>query len=106
MQSPTKKNIYEGIGLAVLAAVIWSGNFIIARGVIRQIPPVSLNFYRWLLASIIISPCAIRQFKNEWPVVKSSLHYLFWVALTGIALFNTFVYIGAHYTTAINLALI
>jgi len=30
----------------------------------------------------------------------------FWAALTGVTLFNTFVYIGAHYTTAINLALI
>ena len=31
---------------------------------------------------------------------------MFWVSLTGVALFNTFVYIGAHYTSAINLALI
>jgi drug/metabolite transporter (DMT)-like permease len=31
---------------------------------------------------------------------------LFWVSLTGISLFNTFVYIAGHYTTAINLALI
>ena len=31
---------------------------------------------------------------------------MFWVALTGITLFNTFLYVAAHYTTAINLALI
>lgn len=42
----------------------------------------------------------------EWKIVKRSWHYLFWASLTGITLFNTFVYIGAHYTTAINLALI
>jgi drug/metabolite transporter (DMT)-like permease len=34
------------------------------------------------------------------------LPYMFWVALTGISLFNTFLYVAAHYTTAINLALI
>ena len=100
------KNIYLGIGLAVLATLIWSGNFIIARALNNKIPPFSLNFYRWLIASVIIFPFAVKQFKAEWKVVKQSWHYLFWVSLTGVALFNTFVYIGAHYTSAINLALI
>lgn len=102
----TTKNIYAAIALAVTATIIWSGNFIVARGVNKMIPPVSLNFYRWLTASIIILPFALKKFRQEWPEVKQHLHYLFWVALTGISLFNTFVYVGAHYTSAINLALI
>jgi drug/metabolite transporter (DMT)-like permease len=106
MQSKGKNNILIGVSLAVLATLIWSGNFIVARGVYKQIPPVSLAFYRWLTASVIISPFAYKYFKNEWPVVKKSWQYFFWISLTGIALFNTFVYIGGHYTSAINLALI
>lgn len=100
------KNIYTGMGLAMLAAFIWSGNFIIAKVVNKQIPPISLNFYRWLVASLIILPFAIKQFNAQWQLVRQSWHYLFWISLTGVALFNTFVYIGAHYTSAINLALI
>lgn len=103
---PSGKNTYIGISLAVLAVFIWSGNFIVARAVYQEIPPISLAFYRWLLATVIIFPFAFRQFKSEWKSVKQSWHYLFWVSLTGVALFNTFVYIGAHYTSAINLALI
>lgn len=95
-----------GILLALLAVIIWSGNFIVAKAINQQIPPIALNFYRWLVAAIIIAPFAINKFKAEWPVVKTSLHYLFWISLTGVSLFNTFVYIGAHYTSAINLALI
>ena len=106
MNKLASKNIYTGIGLAVLATFIWSGNFIVARAVNQEIPPISLNFYRWLTASVIIFPFAIKQFRAEWKVVKQSWHYLFWISLTGVALFNTFVYIGAHYTSAINLALI
>lgn len=102
----TQKNIYTGIALAVAATIIWSGNFIIARGVNREIPPVALNFYRWLLASLIIAPFAYKKLKTEWAVINRSWHYLFWTALTGISLFNAFVYVGAHYTSAINLALI
>jgi drug/metabolite transporter (DMT)-like permease len=104
--SPSNKNIYTGIGLATLASLIWSGNFIVARGVYKEIPPVSLNFYRWLLASIIVFPFAIKTFKDEWPAIKNSWHYLFWVSLLGISLFNSFVYIAGRYTSAINLALI
>ncbi|WP_276503889.1 DMT family transporter [Terrimonas pollutisoli] len=106
MHTTPAKNVYIGIGLALLAVIIWSGNFIAARGVIKQIPPVSLAFYRWLTAAIIIIPFVIKRLKTEWKIVKRSGGHLFWAALTGIALFNTFVYIGAHYSTAINLALI
>ena len=106
MNHPPLKNIYTGISLAALAALIWSGNFIVARGVYKEIPPISLAFYRWLFASIILFPFAYKQFKNDWKIIKQSWHYLFWVSLTGIALFNTFVYVGGHYTSAINLALI
>lgn len=105
-QQTSPRNIYIGIGLAVLAAFIWSGNFVVARAVKNEIPPISLSFYRWLVASVIIFPFAFKKFKKEWPVVKQSWHYLFWASLSGIALFNTFVYVGAHYTSAINLALI
>ena len=100
------KNIYIGIGLAVLAALIWSGNFIVAKALNNKIPPFSLNFYRWLIASLIMLPFAIKQFKSQWKLVKQSWHYLFWASLSGIVLFNSFVYIGAHFTSAINLALI
>lgn len=101
-----KKDYYTGIALAVLATLIWSGNFVISRGVSQQIPPVSLAFYRWTLATLLIAPLAYHQFKKEKEVIRSHWKYLFWVALTGITLFNTFVYVAGHYTSAINMALI
>ena len=98
--------MYIGISLAMLAALIWSGNFVIAKALNNKIPPFSLSFYRWLTASLIIFPFAIKQFRSQWKLVRQSWPYLFWASLSGIALFNSFVYIGAHYTSAINLALI
>lgn len=101
-----KKDIYTGIGLAVIATIIWSGNFIISRGVNQQIGPVSLAFYRWLTATIIITPFAWKQYQTERTTILENWKYLGWTALTGIAIFNTFVYVAGHYTTAINMALI
>lgn len=100
------RKMYKGVGLTLLAVLIWSGNFIVARGVFRQIPPVSLAFYRWCLATILIFPFVLTSVRADWAVIKRSGLYLFGASLTGIAFFNTFVYIGAHYTTAINLSLI
>jgi drug/metabolite transporter (DMT)-like permease len=102
----SNRNSITGIGLALLAVFIWSGNFIVARDMKGQIPPISLAFYRWLTASIIIFPFVFKKFKLEWKALKRSWHYFFWVSLAGVALFNTFAYIGGQYTTAINLALI
>jgi drug/metabolite transporter (DMT)-like permease len=102
----SKRNTFTGIVLAVLATLIWSGNFIVARGIYKEIPPISLAFYRWVIASLIIFPFAYKQFKKEKKNVLQNGKYFFSAALTGVTLFNTFVYIGAHYTTAINLALI
>lgn len=102
----TKKDYYTGIALAVLATIIWSGNFVISRGINQQIPPVSLAFYRWALATILIAPIALKKFKEERTIVFQNWKYLFWVSLSGIALFNTFVYVAGHYTSAINMALI
>lgn len=71
-----------------------------------HIPPVSLAFYRWFSAALIIAPFAFKNFIKEWKVIKLHLRYLLLISFTGIALFNTFIYYGGHYTTAINLALI
>ncbi len=101
-----KKNTYTGIAFAVITIIIWSGNFIIARGVYKQIPPVSLAFYRWSLASVIIFFLGYKNFIAEKHFVFKNLRYFFWVALLGITLFNTFIYVAGHTTSAINLALI
>jgi drug/metabolite transporter (DMT)-like permease len=102
----TKKRIYIGIGLATLATLIWSGNFIVSRAVFRQIPPISLSFFRWLTASLLIAPFALQRFAADFKNFKKNFIYLFFTALTGITLFNSFVYIAGHYSTAINMALI
>jgi drug/metabolite transporter (DMT)-like permease len=104
--STQQKNIIPGIGLAVLAALIWSGNFVIARGVYKQIPPISLAFFRWTAASIIIIPLSIKYTKAQYKYALHSWKLILSAAITGISLFNTFIYVGAHYTSAINLALI
>ena len=102
----SKKDFYTGIGLAVLTTLIWSGNYVVARGIYKQLPPVSLAFYRWGLASICLIPFAWKKTVLEKQILLHSKRYFFWTAITGVTIFNTFIYIAGHYTSAINLALI
>ncbi len=101
-----QSHLVTGILLAVVAAFVWSGNFIVARAVIKDIPPVALAFFRWLTAVIVILPFAWKHILPAWVVVKQHKSYFFWVSFTGISLFNTLVYVAGHTSTAINLALI
>ncbi len=101
-----KKDQIIGICLAVLSTMIWAGNYVISKGVSQLVGPISLAFFRWSLASLIIIPIAWSSFQKEKQFIKANLRYLFWVALLGITLFNTCIYISGHYTSAINMALI
>ena len=89
-----------------MATIIWSGNFILARGLIDTIPPVSLAYWRWLVAVIALSPFAIKPLISDWPVIKENLLYICITSILGVSLFNTLIYIASHSTTAINLSLI
>lgn len=106
MQNQGSVKPLTGVLLALVTVVIWSANYVIARGVIHRINPVSLAFFRWAMAAVILAPFMWRQCMQERKKITAALPYFVIVALFGISLFNTFIYIGGHYTSAINLALI
>lgn len=95
-----------GYLFALCATALWSGNFIIARGLSDQIPPVTLAFCRWLTAVVVFIPFAVPSLIREWQPVKRHAVYLAVTALLGISIFNTLIYIAGHTTSAMNLALI
>ncbi|MCP2729963.1 DMT family transporter [Limnofasciculus baicalensis] len=95
-----------GYLLAVVATIIWAGNFIIARSFNEDILPVGLAFWRWTIAVITLTPFALRVTVEDWKLVKKHLPYLAVSALSGVTVFNTLIYIAGHTTQAMNLSLI
>ncbi len=106
MMIQKKNDFAAGIALAVSATVLWSGNYIVARGLHQQITPVSLAFVRWLTATLVLFPIALPQVKAQWPLLKKHTGYLAITALLGVTLFNTFIYVAGQYSNAMNLAII
>jgi drug/metabolite transporter (DMT)-like permease len=100
------RQIILGYLCAISATAIWSGNFIIARGLNESIPPISLAFWRWTVAVIVFLPFALKPLIAELDTLRKNIPYLSITSLLGITIFNTLIYIAGHTTTAINLSLI
>jgi drug/metabolite transporter (DMT)-like permease len=105
-EATDRNRLLQGVGFAILATVLWSGNYIVARALHKSVPPVSIAFFRWTVATIILFPIAYRKVKAEWHQLKVHFGYLSITAMAGVTLFNTLIYLGGRYTSATNLALI
>lgn len=92
--------------LLVVATLIWGGNFVIGRAIASSLPPITLSFLRWCTAFVIFLPFAWPFLRKEWGLLKKQWPIVLFMAVTGIAGFNTLLYIALHYTTSINASLV
>jgi len=92
--------------LLALTAVFWAGHWIVARAVHLEVTPVSLAFWRWVTAIVVLVPLTGRQLARDWPVVRSNWKFIALFSLTGNALYNMVGYYGIRETTATNALLI
>lgn len=86
--------------------LLWAGNVIVARAVRNDIAPISLAAGRWLIALSILLPFAWRAMRRDWPHYRTHARLIFATAITGMAAFNTLIYIGLHHTTSTNALLL
>lgn len=91
--------------LLLVPPLCWGGNAVVARGVVDVVPPVSLAFWRWVVAFIILIPLAAGHVKRDWRLAVRSWEWMLILSFLGIACFNALLYTAAHTTTAINISL-
>ena len=92
--------------LLALATLFWAGNFNLGRAISDEVPPIGLSFWRWTVAFIILLPFAYGPMKQQWPALKQHIGLTLVLSLSGVAAFNSLVYLAVQTTTAINVALI
>ncbi len=91
---------------ALIAPLLWAGNFAIGRVLHQALPPLTLNCLRWLTALIILLPLfgrsawhARSELARKWKAVGL-------LALTGVVGFNSVLYYGLRQTTALSASMI
>jgi len=85
---------------------MWSGNWILGRALRDSFDPVALNFWRWLVALLVLAPFALRGALAKRATIRRHALLLAFLALTGVVAFQSMVYHGLESTTAINAVLI
>jgi drug/metabolite transporter (DMT)-like permease len=89
-----------------LAALFWSGNFVVGRAVNGHVPPVALAFWRWAAALAILLVVARRPLAAQWRNLARAWPIVVPLGILGVGNFNTLVYLGLTETTATNALLL
>ena len=89
--------------LLVLTTIFWSGNFIVGKAAtIYNIPPFSLNFFRWLFAGIILLPFTFKEIFLKKNYIKENIGLFIILGITSITVFNSIVYYSLYFTQVIT----
>lgn len=92
--------------LLALANLFWAGNWVTGRALRDSFDPVTLNFLRWLVAVLVLAPFAAPELLAKRAAIRRHAGLLVLLAFTGVALFQSLVYLGLRTTTAINALLL
>jgi len=91
--------------LLTIPPLLWAGNAVVGRLVHDLIPPITLNFFRWVLAFAILLPLA------GWVLRPSSGLWAHWrrfalLGLLGVGCYNAFQYLALQTSTPLNVTLV
>ena len=104
--TPLNRAALLAFALAVLAMVMWSGNWVVVRAARTDIPPLGLNFWRWVLATLVLLPFAGAAAWRDWPAARRHWRVMLGLGATGAAVFHSMINIGLRTTEAINALLL
>lgn len=92
--------------MLVLCSFFWSGNFIVGKyASLFEVPPLTLNFLRWLIIWIILVPFTYKDILKNFKNIKKYFYILIPISITGVSIFNSVVYYALNFTQVINGAL-
>ena len=100
------KGVFWAILLPLIAVLIWSLNIAVTRYVAEYISPVSISFYRWLIAFLILTPWILPKVWQQRELIRPHLKQLAVLSAFGLVLYQGLSYTAANYTTATNMGII
>ncbi len=87
----------------ILATLFWSGNFIVGKAAsLFEIPPFTLNFYRWTFAWLILAPFTLKEIIKKKDYILQNIQLILILGITSITIFNSIVYYSLNFTQVIS----
>ena len=89
--------------LLVLTTFFWSGNFIVGKAAsLFEIPPFTLNFYRWVFAWLILAPFTLPEIIRKKNYILENIGLVIILGITSVTIFNSIVYYSLNFTQVIS----
>jgi drug/metabolite transporter (DMT)-like permease len=92
--------------LLALANLFWAGNWVAGRALRDAFDPITLNFWRWLIAALVLAPFALPQLMEQRHTIRRHAGLFALLSLTGVVVFHCLIYLGLRTTTAVNAVLL
>nr|WP_281260572.1 DMT family transporter [Alkalicoccus saliphilus] len=89
----------------LLVVMFYAGNILTGKA-INDLPPFTIAFFRLLLAFLILLPLAWGSFWKARTLFWEWRRPFFWMTLSGVTFFNTFIYGSLQFTSASNVAIL
>jgi len=87
----------------ILTTLFWSGNFIVGKAAsFFEIPPFTLNFYRWTFAWLILAPFTLKEIIEKKNIILENIGLIIILGITSITIFNSIVYYSLNFTQVIS----
>ena len=90
----------------MIAVLIWSLNITVTRYVAEFISPISISFYRWLIAFVLMSPFVLLSVWKYRTEIRQHAWQFAVLGACGMVFYQGLAYSAAHYTTATNMGII
>jgi len=105
-KSPARRGLWDRpILLLATTSLIWAGHSVVGKLAVGEIPPMTLTFLRWAVASVPICFAARHVMVRDFRVLRRHWLYVLSLGALGYTAFNSLFYLSAHYTGALNMAL-
>lgn len=88
--------------LLILTPMFWGGNWVAGKLAVGHIEPVVLLTARFIGSIVAILIFAWPHLRRDWSRIRPHLPFLLAMGGIGFAAFNGLLYLGAHYTSALN----
>lgn len=96
-----------GYAFVVLAVLLWAGNAVVGRlAPDSNVPPLALNFWRWVIAFLILFPIAWPKLKSQRTLLLAHWRIVLLFGIVAIAGFSSAFYVGFQHTTVVQGTLI
>lgn len=91
--------------LMTLPPLLWAGNAVVGRALAGQVPPLTLNFLRWLLTALLLLPLGWRALR-PWSRISRRWPYLLAAGTLGVGTFNSLQYLALVTSSPLNVTLV